>query len=78
MFYLIGIILIVGFIAADALIDYIFVIIYALAAVAIMNNIIHLIKYHKKHKAICSGDITSSLLYLLMATGAAVFQQFFL
>lgn len=64
--------LLVGFIVADAMIDYIFVILYALAATAITNNMIHMIRYHKKHGALCTSDITSSLLYLLMAAGAAL------
>lgn len=73
-----AIVLILGFMAADAMLDYIFVFVYALAAMAITNNIIHLVKYHKKHNEICSSDITSSLLYLLMAVGAAIFQHMFL
>lgn len=72
------IVLIIGFAAAGAMLDYIFVLIYALAAMAIMNNIIHLIKYHKKHGTICSSDITNTLLYLLMVAGAALFQHVFL
>ena len=73
-----AIVLMVGFMAADAMLDYIFVFVYALAAMAITNNLIHLAKYHKKHGTICSSDITSSLLYLLMAVGAAAFQHMFL
>ena len=73
-----AIVLILGFMAADAMLDYIFVFVYALAAMAITNNIIHLVKYHKKHGEICSSDITSSLLYLLGAVGVAVFQHMFL
>ena len=36
------------------------------------------IKNHKKHGTICSSDITNTLLYLLMAAGAALFQHVFL
>jgi len=73
-----AIVLILGFMAADAMLDYIFVLVYALAAMSIANNIIHLIKYYRKHRKIYSGDITSSLLFLLMAVGLAVFQHIFL
>ena len=78
IFVIFGIILILGFMVADAMLDYIFVFVYALAAMAITNNIIHLSRYYKKHGSICSHDITSSLLYLLMAVGALLFQHFFL
>ena len=78
IFVIFGIVLILGFMAADAMLDYIFVFVYALAAMVITNNIIHLAKYHKKHGSICSNDITSSLLYVLMAIGALLFQRFFL
>ena len=64
--------LLIGFLVADAMIDYIFVILYALAATAVTNNIIHMIRYHKKHSVLCSSDIISSLLYLLMAAGTAL------
>lgn len=78
IFVIFGIVLILGFMAADAMLDYIFVFIYALAAMAITNNTIHLSRYYKKYGSICSHDITGSLLYLLMALGALLVQHFFL
>lgn len=78
IFVILGIVLILGFMAADAMLDYIFVFVYALAAMAITNNIIHLSRYYKKHSSICTQDITSSLLYLLMAVGTLLFQYYFL
>lgn len=64
--------LLVGFIVADAMIDYIFVIIYALAATAILNNFIHVLKYYKKHGKLCISDLSSSFCYILMGVGIAL------
>ena len=72
------IVLICGFMIAEAIIDYIFVCLYALAAVAITNNIMHAVKYYKKHGTVDSGDVKSSILYLLMAIAAIIFHCMFL
>ena len=76
IFIVFALFLIVGFMIADAMLDYIFVIIYALAATAILNNIIHTIKYYKKHKKLCSSDLSSSFWYILMGAGAAFVHWF--
>lgn len=71
IFIVFALFLIVGFMIVDAVMDYVFVVIYALAATAILNNIIHIFKYYKKHKKLCFSDLTSSFWYLLMGAGAA-------
>lgn len=72
IFIVFALILIVGFMVVDAVMDYVFVVIYALATTAILNNIIHLIKYYKKQKKLCTSDLTSSFWYLLMGVGTAL------
>ncbi len=64
--------LIAGIIAADAVVDYVFLVLYALAVIAILNNLIHLVRCKKKHGKICGADIKSSLLYLLMGLATVV------
>lgn len=73
-----AIVLICGFMIADAVIDYIFACVYALAAMAITNNIIHAVRYYKKHGTVNSSDVVASILYLLMAIGAIIFHCIFL
>ena len=70
--------LIAGFMVADAVLDYVFVAVYALAATAIINNIIHMIKYYKKHRKLCTSDLSGSFLYLLMGIGAGLIRYFVL
>lgn len=72
------IVLICGFMIAEAIIDYIFVCLYALAAVAITNNIMHAVRYYNKHGTVNSSDVKSSILYLLMAIAAIIFHCVFL
>lgn len=64
--------LITGFLIADSVIDYLFIAIYALAATAIINNLIHLYRYHKKHGKINQNDLSNSFWFLLMGIGAAL------
>ena len=71
-------VLILGLITAEALLDYVFAFVYALAAMAITNNIIHMVKYYRKNQSICSEDIGNSLLYLLLAVGLFIVQCVFL
>lgn len=70
--------LIVGFVIADAIVDYVFIAIYALAVTAIINNIIHMIKYRKKHGKFCTSDICSSFLYFMLGVGAALIHYIWL
>ena len=56
-----AIVLICGFMIADAVIDYIFVCLYALAAMAITNNIIHAVRYYKKHGTVNPDDVKGSI-----------------
>lgn len=63
---------------AEAVIDYIFVCVYALAAMAITNNVIHAIRYYDKHGKVNSSDVKASILYLLMAIAAIIFHCTFL
>jgi len=72
------IVFIIGIVVADTILDYVFALLYALAAMAITNNIIHMVKYYKKHKKICSSDVTSSVLYFLLVIGGIIFQCKFL
>ena len=78
IFIVFGIVLILGLITAEALLDYVFVLAYALAAMAITNNIIHMVKYYRKNQSICFEDIGNSLLYLLLAVGLFIVQYVFL
>lgn len=73
-----AIVLICGFIIADAVIDYIFVCVYALAAMAITNNIIHAVRYYKKHGTVNPDDVKGSILYLIMVIAAIIFHCMFL
>ena len=72
------IVFIIGIVVADTILDYVFALLYALAAMAITNNIIHMVKYYKKHKKICSSDVSSSALYVLLVIGGIIFQCKFL
>lgn len=72
-----AIVLICGFIIADAIIDYIFVCVYALAAMAITNNVIHAIRYYKKYGTVDSGDVKASILYFMMAVATIIFHCMF-
>ena len=72
------IVFIIGIVVADTILDYVFALLYALAAMAITNNIIHMVKYYKKHKKICSSDVSSSALYVLLVIGGIIFQYKFL
>ncbi len=64
--------LIAGFLIVDSIIDYLFFAVYALAATAIINNLIHLYKYYNKYNAIDRHDISNSLWFLLIGIGAAI------
>ena len=67
---LFALVLIAGFMVAEVLLDYLFAVIYALVATAIVNNIIHLIKYCRKHHKICTSDIGGIFGYALAGVGA--------
>ena len=60
----------VGIVVVDSILDWLFIAVYALAVTAILNNMLHLYRYHKKHGEICSSDLIRSLWYLLMGAGA--------
>lgn len=63
--------LIVGFLIADAVLDYIFVGIYALATTAILNNIISMAKHRK------ANYLGGVFLYLLMVIATALVQYIY-
>lgn len=71
-------VLLVGFIVADAVLDYVFVIVYAFGITSILNNIFHLFKYYKKYNKVCDGDIGGIILYIIMIAVAALVHYFWL
>lgn len=71
---LIAIAMLMGFIVADAILDYIFVIVYAALAAWIANSALHLIRYHKKHGYACMEDVWHILLYVVLVAIVAVLQ----
>lgn len=64
--------LIAAFIAAEALIDYVFGAIYALAIAGVVNALVRIVKYYVKHKRLCTDAIGSGSLYFLMGIGAYI------
>ena len=64
--------LIVGFMIVDSVIDYLFIAIYALVATAIINNLVHMHKYYKKHEKTNRYDLSNSFWFLLLGVGAAI------
>ena len=73
-----GLALIIGFMIADAILDWVFIAVYAFLGTAILNNIVHLSKYRKKYNEIYSGDIAGIFLYLGIATVIIILQVAFL
>lgn len=70
--------LIIGFMVADAILDWVFIVVYALLGMAVLNNIVHLIKYHKKHNKIYPSDIGYIFLYLGIVAVVITVQVLFL
>ena len=70
--------LIIGFMTADAILDWVFIIVYALLGMSILNNIIHLFKYHRKHNKINASDIGKTFLFLGIVAIVIVLQVVFL
>ena len=66
--------LLTGFMVADAILDYVFVIVYAALAFWAAESIIHLLRYRKKYSEIHSGDLSCIMLCALLAAGALVLQ----
>lgn len=62
--------LLVGFIIAESMIDWLFIGLYALSAIAIVNNLISMAKGRK-------GYGGSTLRYLLLGLGTAVVQYYY-
>ena len=52
-----GLALIVGFMVADAILDWVFIAAYAFLAMATLNSIIHIFKCYRKHNKIDEVDI---------------------
>ena len=69
MLYFFAIAIIIGFLIADALMDYIFVVFYAFAATAILNDIISMIKHYKKHNEVPTDDLGPVFLHLAIGIG---------
>lgn len=74
---IIALALICGFLVADAIVDYVFIAVYALMAVNILNNIKHLIRYRKKYRKTDTEDIGFIFLWLACA-GVCVLLQIFI
>lgn len=71
---ILGLALIIGFMVADAILDWVFIALYALSAVAVLNSLIHLVKYYKKYNEIDTSDIGRIILYLAIAAVGVVLQ----
>ncbi len=69
-----GLALIIGFMVADAILDWVFIVVYALSGTAILNSLIHLFKYHRKYNEIDASDIGRIFLYLAIAAVGVVLQ----
>ena len=67
---ILGVALLVGFIVAESVIDWLFIGLYALSAMAIVNNLISMAKGRK-------GYGGSTLGYLLLGLGTAIVQYFY-
>ena len=65
-----GLALIIGFIIADAILDWVFIAAYAFLGMAILNNIIHLSKYRRKYNEYDSEIV--GLIFLLLGIAAVV------
>ena len=73
MFFIV-IAMLLGFMAADAILDYIFVIVYAALAAWEANSVLHLVRYRKKYGETNTEDVGFIVLYSLLAAGAAALQ----
>ncbi|MBQ7768221.1 MAG: hypothetical protein IJ403_05005 [Oscillospiraceae bacterium] len=69
-----GIALIVGLMVADAILDWVFIALYTLSAMAILNSLIHLVKYHKKYNEIDTYYIGRIFIYLAITAVGVVLQ----
>ena len=69
-----GLALIIGFMIADAILDWVFIALYALSAMAIINSLIHLVKYHRKYNETDTSDIGRIFLYLVIVAVGVVLQ----
>ena len=69
-----GLALIIGFMVADAILDWIFIVVYALSATSILNSIIHLVKYHGKYNEIDTSDVGRIFLFLVISAVCVVLQ----
>lgn len=65
-----GLALIIGFVIADAILDWVFIAVYALLGITTINSIIHLFKYHKKYNEIDTSDI--GLIFLCLGITAII------
>lgn len=70
----IGLALIVGLMVAEAILDWVFIALYALAATAILNSVIHLVKYRRKYDETDTSDIGRIFIYLALAAVGIVLQ----
>ena len=66
--------LLTGFMVADAILDYVFVIVYAALAFWAAANVVHMFRYRKKYGQIDSDDLGCIMLCTLLAAGALVLQ----
>ena len=62
---------------ADAILDYIFVLVYALLGTLIANHIVHLIRYRKKYQKNCSDDIHGIVLFSILTIVVIIIQFIF-
>ncbi len=69
-----GLALIIGFMIADAIFDWIFIAVYALLAMTTLNGLIHMLKYYRKHKEIDGADIGQIVICIVCAS-AVMFLQ---
>lgn len=70
--------LIIGFMVADAILDWVFIIVYALLGMAAINDFTHLFKYRREYNRINASDVGRICLYFVIAAVVIVLQVTFL
>lgn len=78
MILLLALALIIGFLIAESILDWVFIAVYAFLGMAILNDIIHLFKYNKKYNKLNSSDIGRIFLHLGIAAIVISLQVVFL
>ena len=78
MIIVLGLALIIAFMIADAILDWVFVAVYALLGMAILNDLIHLFKYYRKYNEINVSDIGRIFFYFVITAIVIALQAAFI